>query len=366
MARKGSYYSRYKREARKAIKRAPKWALVLAFVLAVVCVLGYFVYDKYFKNQPLAVGEFSVHFLSVGHKNNGDCIYVKAGDKDILIDAGSEPESVPTIRNYINRYVTDGKLEFVIVTHADYDHIAGFECDDNIFEYYQTDIIIDFPKTNKADKTAVINYYENLQKEVNAGATHYTALECYKGLNGAQSTYELSESIYLDVLYNYYYENVSSSENNYSVCVQFRHGGKKFLFTGDLESSGESKLVDFYENEFSQVELYKAGHHGSKTSSTLKLLNKIRPKICVVPCTVGYDQYNSNPENVFPSQSFVDNISNFTDKVYATQIASSNSAGYELLNGNVIVSSSAEKVEVICTASSILLKDTDWFKQNRA
>jgi beta-lactamase superfamily II metal-dependent hydrolase len=46
----------------------------------------------------------------------------------------------------------------------------------------------------------------------------------------------------MKILYNYYYENSSSDENNYSVCVLFTQGSKNFLMTGDLEADGESAL----------------------------------------------------------------------------------------------------------------------------
>ena len=68
----------------------------------------------------------------------------------------------------------------------------------------------------------------------------------------------------MEILYNYYYEEDATHENDYSVCVRFYHGSRQFLFTGDLEKSGEEKLAERY--DFTQVELFKAGHHGSSTS----------------------------------------------------------------------------------------------------
>ena len=39
--------------------------------------------------EVIGDSSFSIHFLEVGNKYTGDCTYVKAGDIDILIDAGS-------------------------------------------------------------------------------------------------------------------------------------------------------------------------------------------------------------------------------------------------------------------------------------
>ncbi len=107
-------------------------------------------------------------------------------------------------------------------------------------------------------------------------------MECYnEQKEGAQKEYKLSEdgSLKFEILYNYYYEHDTDDENDYSVCVQFSHGERKFLFTGDLEEKGEEYLVQY--NKLSQVELFKAGHHGSKTSSNDCLLDIIKPKIYV-------------------------------------------------------------------------------------
>ena len=82
---------------------------------------------------------------------DGDSIYIKAGDVDILIDAGSKRDSASTISSYIDDYVKDGKLEYVIATHAHEDHIAGFvgnSTTKGIFELYSVDTIIDYALKN--------------------------------------------------------------------------------------------------------------------------------------------------------------------------------------------------------------------------
>ena len=71
-------------------------------------------------------GDLKMHFMHLGNHYTGDSIYVQAGDTDILIDAGSRADSTNTTAEYINQYCKDGVLEYVIATHADQDHIAGF------------------------------------------------------------------------------------------------------------------------------------------------------------------------------------------------------------------------------------------------
>ena len=340
--------------------------------------------------QVVAKGELSFHFMMLGNDYAGDCVYVKAGDNDILIDAGSRANSVDDIQNYVDQYVTDGKFEYVIITHADQDHIAGFAAAESIFDLYECQTIIDFNKSNKSlttdsgGQSLYAKYLANRDEEIQAGAKRYSALDCYNNQNGASRVYNLTEdgNIRFEVLYNYYYKNYSKDENNYSVCVMFYHGDRQFLFTGDLEKEGEEYLAQKY--EFTQVELYKAGHHGSKTSSNDCLLSEIQPKVCVVCCCAGSVEYTDNLNNTFPTQDMINRISPYTDAVYApitidiiqtkgmdtpndvSDDEYKNDGEYKLLNGNIqVISDAVNGVKVECSNNTTKLKDTEWFANYR-
>ena len=185
-----------------------------------------------------------------------------------------------------------------------------------------------------------------------------------EGENGAQRTYTLSDGVEMSILYNYFYEHDSGDENNYSVCVLFSQGDRHFLFTGDLEEEGEEYLVQY--NDLPQVELFKAGHHGSKTSSNDCLLSVIKPKIVCVCCCAGTDEYTDTPENQFPTQAMIDRVSVYTDRVYVTSLGDESAeSGYVSMNGNIVVTSNRQGVEVNCSNNNTLLKDTAWFIENR-
>ena len=357
-----------KRQAKKvakAVKKHPKTALVLAILFIIICIVGYFVYKNYFnkKDQPIT-GEFSIHFFPLGNISPGDCVFIKAGDNDILIDAGSTTGSATSIKNYVDRFCEDGILEYVIATHSDYDHIAAFTGDNGIFAYYTCKVIIDFPLTNKGrteDESATYkDYVARRDAEVaNENAVHYTALECWNEENGAKREFQLTDSITMKILYNYYYEHDSKDENNYSVCTMFTHGIRNFLFTGDLEEDGEEKLVEYYGNNLPQVELFKAGHHGSKTSSNKVLLEKIKPKICVISCVAGDNKYN------FPKQEALNRILAIKDcRIYVPVYRDANGKP-QLLNGEIVIISTEIEIKVQCSNNDTLFQNTEWFKNNR-
>lgn len=309
--------------------------------------------------------DFQIHFLELGNIYAGDSIYIKANGVDILIDAGSRASSKDTIKNYLNNYVEDNKLEYVIATHAHQDHIASFGCKEGIFYSYEIETIIDFPLTNSETKTYK-NYLEARDYAISEGATHYTALECYENQNGAKSTYEFGNNMSMQILYTTYYEEKTNDENDYSVCVLFKYGSNKFLLTGDLEENGEKSLVEHHENDIKDCDLFKAGHHGSYTASTKELLSVVKPDYSVVTCVCGSSEYTSNNANTFPSQNYIDNISEYTDNVYVTSLCTNYESGeFQSMNGNVIISSNGSDIALSCSNNNTKLKDTDWFKNNR-
>lgn len=404
-------------KAAKAVAKSNNTALQVIVVLLLVaivglCVYGYFAgwFDFFFKKNPeidfnaatynvetIKNEDLSIHFLELGSWNTGDSIYIKAGETDILIDAGSVGASAETIAKYVDQYCEDGKLEYVIATHAHKDHIAGFVGTSSvkgIFERYKCDNIIQFART---DSTTELynNYVAARDKQKAQGANVYTALQCWNNADGAKRSYQLSDNVTMDVLYQKYYEEKASTENNYSVCVMLNQGDNHYLFTGDLEKAGETSLAE--NNSLPECVLYKAGHHGSKTSSHDVLLKAIKPQIVCVCCCAGTDEYTKTPENMFPTQEFVDRIAPYTDKVYVTTVGGENKT-FSSMNGNIVFGCSyvakqsgevatpdsgttddkntesgteAKDVEyeykfsMYFTNNSDKLKDTDWFKNNR-
>ena len=316
--------------------------------------------------------DLSIHFLELGLYNTGDCTYIKAGDTDILIDAGAKRKSAPTITSYISQYCTDGVLEYVIATHAHEDHIAGFvgESGKNqgVFDVYRVGTLIDFPQANST--SGIYNDYKSLRSSIISkyGTKHYTALDWWNGVDGLTRSIEVADGVTMNVLYHKYYETRDKSdENNHSVCVMFSQGDKHYLFTGDLHEPGEKSLVE--SNNLPKVKLYKAGHHGSKTSSSAALMSVIQPEIVCVCCCAGSSEYNAAPENTFPTQTFINNVAPYTSQIYVTSLAINDASGkttdFTSMNGNIVVSSVGGVVTVNCSNNNTILKETAWFKANR-
>ena len=353
----------------KKKKLSPTLAILTAIVMLIVGAVGGLTAYLQIDTEPsdiIVSGDLEIHFLELGNKYTGDCTYINAGGIDILIDAGSKTSSIQTISSYLNQYITDGILEYVIVTHAHQDHYAGFatsEKQESLFDLYECEVIIDFSQTNQKDTaTMYSNYIRERDDEIANGAVHYTAKDC---MTQGKNVFNLGNQIELEILDSYYYyQKDSSGENNHSVCCMINQGDNHFLFTGDLEESGEEKLVEL--NKLPQVALYKAGHHGSKTSSNEVLLSVIQPQIVCVCCCAGSPEYTDNNSNQFPTQAFIDRIAPYTELVYVTTLCTDyENNQYISMNGNIKITSNAGGINVDCSNVNTVLKDWDWFKKNR-
>lgn len=397
--RKSKAQKKVEKEVKKQAKKHPvATILVLVAVLSIAAVGGFLLYKYgYFdglinpnhsssSNQGSSsmnsqendgFDDLSFHFISAGKNGtlyNGDCIYIKAGETDVLIDSGKLQSNYASIAAEINKHCTDNKLEYVITTHTDADHLGGFIGTNKkgILYSYNVETIIDFARTNKTNPTSGSIYGQYLAARdyaVSKGATHYTALECYKNQNGAKRSYDLGKGITMEVLYQDFYEKNSGDENNYSVSLLFKQGEKKMLFTGDLEKDGISSLLR--KNSIGTVDLFKAGHHGSSNANTTELLSTVQPKTICVCCVAGSNEYTATNANTMPYQVSIDNWAKYTKDVYVTNFAQSTGVVKNIgpggeLNGTISVhySSNGEKT-VTGSNNSLTLRETSWMKENR-
>lgn len=317
--------------------------------------------------------DFQIHFLEVGNEYTGDSTYIKAGDVDILIDAGSRKNSVVAIKEYIDKYCTDGKLEYVIGTHGDQDHIAGFVGSSKngprtgILYQYEIGTMITASYSNKTTQIYE-DYLTAVEKCESKGTKVYDAGACYNNLGDAKRVFQLTDDISMEILYNKYYFEGSSDENNYSVCTMFNYNDHHFMLTGDLEIEGEEAMAAYYdgstpEKTLPHVDLLKAGHHGSKTSTNDCLLKLITPDIVCVCCCAGSTEYTANYNNVFPTQDMITRVAKYTDAIYVTTVFDEKTLTYKPLNGTITVSCNGSGVAVSATNNVTKLKDTEWFNE---
>lgn len=218
------------------------------------------------------VSDMEVHYIDVGQ---GDATLVKADDHYMLIDAGDNSKGT-TVQLYLQKQGVE-KLDYLILTHTDADHIGGADVIVNKFDI-DTVFLGDFKKDNDT--------YEDLMNAFS-----------YKGLTysipSVGSEYQLGNAMFTIVAPNSTYDNPNDS----SIALVLKNGDNSFIFTGDCEEQAENDILS---NGLSiDCDVYKVGHHGSKTSSSQAFLNAITPIYGVISCEEGnsYGHPHAEPLN---------------------------------------------------------------------
>ena len=226
--------------------------------------------------QSSTKSDFAVHFIDVGQ---ADSILVTNGGKSMLIDAGNR-EDDEAIKDYLaaNNVV---ELEYIIGTHAHEDHIGGMA---SVMQAVPTKVMM------LPDKTATTKTYINLLETIEQLQLEITVPK-------VGEVYQLGDDSF-QILWP---ESGEKDTNNSSIVIRYVHideNGKEtsFMFTGDVESDAESKILAL-ENEVS-ADVLKVGHHGSSTSTSSAWLKAIAPKVAVISCGDGNDYGHPHDEIV--------------------------------------------------------------------
>lgn len=203
--------------------------------------------------------EMAIHFIDVGQ---GDSTFIDFGNTEILIDAGTSAYG-GMVSSYIANYV-DGDIEYVIGTHMDSDHIGGMPA---VLDRYRCQTIMDSGERDKST-TAAANF---INAAINEGTTY---------VGDYDVTYNLGYGATLRIIETG--DDYSNSNDNSVVCL-LRYNDFSAIFTGDMSSSAEISNL----SKFSDVNVLKAGHHGSNTSSSQAFLNVTRPEVAVISAAKG-------------------------------------------------------------------------------
>jgi competence protein ComEC len=124
-----------------------------------------------------------------------------------------------------------------------------------------------------------------VEQEATRGAGRYVAT--------ASSVIDFGDGVTAIILYPK--KNISSrvETNDASVSLVLVYGEHSFLLTGDLGTSYEHALIS--DKLPKKVTVYKAGHHGSNTSSGALLLSRITPEYSII--SAGKDNMYGHPNS---------------------------------------------------------------------
>ena len=253
--------------------------------------VGFLVWNVFSGGFTPSVDELSVHYIDVGQ---GDSIYITSGDDGMLIDCGESGDTDRVISYLDNMGVS--KINYVVGTHPHSDHMGGMS---KIVEHFEIGEMI-IPHIDDSD-TPTTKYFERFLNACAEKNLSLTEAELGRKITLGDAELKIIAPNSLD------YSNI----NNYSIGLIMHHGENSFIFTGDAEKLAEEEMIE--KNLLEDIDVYKVGHHGSDTSSSMDFLNVIKPDYAVISCGEG-NSYGH------PNDITIENLSKFTDKIYRTDL----------------------------------------------
>jgi len=227
---------------------------------------------------PRADGRLRIDFIDVGQ---GDSALITFPDgTTMLIDGGGRPNyrsrsadgtdaepfepDRPTIgESVVSRFLWHrglSKLDYIIATHADADHIQGL-----------AEVARNFPV-----KQALYGHYAANDPEFRE---LIAALEQKRVAYAPVVRGEAVEigGARVEILHP---KPDGPGGNDDSVVIRISFGRRAFLLTGDIESAGERSILDAVPDL--RADVVKVAHHGSRTSSTARFVDSTGAKFAVI------------------------------------------------------------------------------------
>lgn len=248
--------------------RIPSAALIL--VSLVLLVLNVAVFTYVYRPQT---AHLTVSFLDVGQ---GDAILIEGPTGiEMLVDGGKDRSVLRELPGVMGPL--DRSIDVVIATHPDADHIGGLPA---VLDRYSVTYFFD------QEKVGDTSIYEHLETSVDQ------EWGIQEGLLRSGMRIHLGDGAYADVLHPE--ENAESlrETNDASVSMRVVYGETEFMLTGDAPAWVEERIVKRYGDTL-QSDVLKAGHHGSKTSTSPAFLAAVAPGIVVV--SAGKDNSYGHP-----------------------------------------------------------------------
>lgn len=291
---------------KKLHKKNPKLLIaIVAIVVTAAIIVGtlYIVKPEWFRGPMPESGQLVVHYIDIGQ---GDCIYVAFPDgTDMLIDCGSEKgrkEYETSAISDLKELNPDGKIDRVMATHSDTDHISYL--DEVLLEFQVGNVYMPNIRSNNLDKSVKVGDLDasKLKKFTDKDTIdteRYTEFfiaalsepNCNITLNIGK--YEIRGQDYTFTFYCLSQEEWDSrslkTKAGYPDATQINavspigileYAGRRLVFTGDSNESNEKYYCETY--PYVDCDVLKVAHHGSKGSSSNKFLEHVTCEYAVI------------------------------------------------------------------------------------
>ena len=236
-------------------------------------------------DDSVAAGDMTVHFLDVGQ---GLSILVQSEGQTMIYDGGDRSTS-----SFVVSYLKEqnvSKIDYLISSHYDSDHMAGLIGCLNAFE---VDHVI---SSDYVHDSKLYTSFVNAVDEKGLEMEHPTVGTTFSLGSGS---FQILAPAEID----------PNGSNNNSVAIKLTNGSNSFIFTGDAEVSSEAAMcnsgIDL------DCDVLVPGHHGSATATSWDFLQKTVPEYAVISC-------GQNNQYGHPDKDTMDKLESMDIQVYRT------------------------------------------------
>ncbi len=266
-----------------------------AWYAVICCFIIYFIFSKYvlikIKTKLIACAAITtvvaiamlfaaypqmyIVFLDVGQ---ADAVFIRTYQgRQFFVDGGKANAEV---QNFTIRQGIVPNAAFV--THTDSDHFSG------IVQLYEEGLL------NKV--------YCSRQEHIRVSNAMPNAKVVPLSAGDSVQLDDFTKAVVL-----YPYSETEAQGNEASLVLRIEYADYNILLTGDISGQTETQLFCGHD----KVDIYKAAHHGSKTSSFGQPLSVVSPRYSVI--SVGANPYGH------PNVVAVQNLADYSGEVFITQ-----------------------------------------------
>ena len=222
---------------------------------AYLSILIGFIFCLYANQMWTVRDQLIVNFLDVGQ---GDSILIQTPHgRTVLIDGGPGSSLLERLNEATSFWMKD--IDMIVSTHPDLDHLEGLV---EIVERYEVGFVL---LTGVLTDTQLSKSFSNILQEKNIPVVLANPLE----------DWQIDEGVALDILgptRSFFGKKVKDT-NDTSIVAKLIYGDTSLLLAGDMEKTGEEALLRTDSDV--RADLLKAGHHGSKSSSSVPFLRAV-------------------------------------------------------------------------------------------
>lgn len=247
---------------------------IIWYALLVCIVISIVLWKVVLHEERHGILTFAV--LDIGQ---GDSLFIESPTgKQVLVDGGPNKTLMKAISKVLPWY--DRHIDIMVVTNPDLDHYSGFI---PFLNKYKVDFDIE-PGTNSPTET-----YAYLEKEI--ADKNIQKIIAHRG-----EKIDLGGGAYLEILFPD--RDVSGlTSNDGSLVMKLVYGETSVMLQGDSTAKIEDYLLTLGTTTLKST-ILKAGHHGSKTSSTLEYVSAVSPQWTVISSGVNNDYGHPHKETL--------------------------------------------------------------------